>query len=66
MTKTLKFLSAIILFFSLILLSKETEEIRIKCVTDADCPAIRHLYPLVYKCIKNLCEAIKVDPSLEE
>ncbi|CAL5202788.1 unnamed protein product [Lathyrus oleraceus] len=62
MTKPLKFVNAIILFISLFLLSKKTCEAVVRCEKDEDCP-ISGFEPLIFKCINNLCEAVKKDPK---
>ncbi|CAL5201172.1 unnamed protein product [Lathyrus oleraceus] len=59
MAKVLKFIYTMILFLSIFLLSKEVRAM-IKCETDKDCPDISNMEVMIFKCINNLCEVVKV------
>nr|QQO74623.1 nodule-specific cysteine-rich peptide G07 [Pisum sativum]BAB40946.1 nodule-specific protein [Pisum sativum] len=59
MAKTLIFVYAF-LFLSLFLLLKEADA-QISCTKDKDCPDISHLKILIFKCINEICEAVKPD-----
>lgn len=54
-----------ILFISLFLVARGEEIIIIKCQTAKDCPDIYNLFPLVYKCIDNICVDVRLEPPYD-
>nr|QQO74617.1 nodule-specific cysteine-rich peptide G01 [Pisum sativum] len=53
MDKTYMCVYAILLFISLFVIAKNVDALQ--CETDADCPQIPNLHPIVYRCLNNNC-----------
>ncbi|AES97768.1 Nodule Cysteine-Rich (NCR) secreted peptide [Medicago truncatula] len=63
MAKTIKFVYTMILFLSLFIVAKEVHAYP-GCETDAECPKIYELYPLIYKCENKFCILSQVLPYI--